>query len=232
MLLLTLGATACASRLLSAVRNPGAPGLAATRQQIGQGRGLGVRQRAQRGIDAGAEAHQDRGVDGIGLGQDAERSCKVAHLAWIHDHDRQSGGGHGRHGGPLVSAGGLENNQARGNALEPRDQRRVALGIVVKLRGGRGGSRLAGHIQTGLADIDADNGCSGIRHDHSLPCECGLARRQRSMRLSGMGSKRAGPGSRSPTAFPAKGWPISRSGRGWGSLATLGRPNRGESHIR
>jgi hypothetical protein len=46
--------------------------LTPSRQQVGQGRRLLVGKRAERRVDARAEAGNHRGIDGVGLGQDPD----------------------------------------------------------------------------------------------------------------------------------------------------------------
>ncbi len=50
--------------------------------------GFGIRNRADRGPDAGGEFGQDVGIDPIGLGQLAHRTGEITNLTRIHNHDR------------------------------------------------------------------------------------------------------------------------------------------------
>ena len=68
------------------------------------------------------EVGQDLGVDPVGLGQPAGGLGEVAGLAGVDRGDRDAGDLQGGDQGQLQAAGGLDDDQGRGQGLEPGDQ--------------------------------------------------------------------------------------------------------------
>jgi hypothetical protein len=103
---------------------------------------------------------QDLGVDAVGLGQPAGRLGEVTGLAGVDGSGRYAGGLQCGHQGQLQAAGGLDDDQGRGEGLESGDQGGDAgrvVGVAGHLMTGPGGG-----IEVGLGDIDADEDRCGI----------------------------------------------------------------------
>ena len=80
------------------------------------------RQRPDDGRNDLAETGQDRGIDGVGFGEDAERFGEVADLAGVDDDGRQRGGEQGADGCLLVVARRFEDDAVGGEGPRPLDQ--------------------------------------------------------------------------------------------------------------
>ena len=128
--------------------------LLAAGQQGVQGPHLGRGQRPGLGADGLGEVGQDLGVDAVGLGQPAGGLGEVAGLAGVDRGGRDAGDLQGGQQGQLQAAGGLDDDQGRGQGLEPGDQGGDAgrvVGVAGHLAAGPGGG-----VEVGLGDIDAD----------------------------------------------------------------------------
>ena len=104
---------------------------------------------------------QGLGVDPIGLGQPAGGLGEVAGLARVDRRDRDLGDLQGGDQGQLEPAGGLDDDQGRGQGLESGDQGGDA-GRVVGIAGHSFGAGPDGRVEIGLGDIDADECGLGI----------------------------------------------------------------------
>ena len=103
---------------------------ASSGQQIGQGGTFRIGDGPEGGIDLLAKAGDDLGINGIGLGENAQSPCEVADLSGIHHDHGQACEGQGGHEQTLVSAGGFEHDQSWGKRLQKGDETGVSLGIV------------------------------------------------------------------------------------------------------
>ncbi len=116
--------------------------------------GFGIRNRADRGPDAGGEFGQDVGIDPIGLGQLAHRTGEITNLTRIHNHDRQSDRGQSQRHVMLISPGGFQNDQFRGKTCQLGHQFFVAPGVVADCGDGR---------------VRSDNATSSVDLETSIP---------------------------------------------------------------
>src|SRR5579883_1549319 len=166
--------------------------LPAAGDQGGQGPGVGIGQRADRGGDGLGEVGQGGGVQPVGLGQPAGGPGEVPGLPGVDDHDREAGRGQGGGEGGLVPAGRLQDDAFRAGTDEPG-----IAGVVARLVG-TGPERLPGgpevDVEVVLADIDADEHGRPPRGHPSGPA---LRIRCRSARLFGL------RGREGCTAYPA-----------------------------
>jgi len=79
-----------------------------------------VRQGARRRTHGVGNVRQGAGIEAIRLGQWAGGFGKVARVAGIDDHDRQTHRGQGSDHGPLIAPGRFEHHAGRGHRLELR----------------------------------------------------------------------------------------------------------------
>jgi hypothetical protein len=174
------------------------------RRRIGNGARLGTHTRGELGEHAR--------VDAVRLGEPAEGTGEVAHLAGVDDRDGHARGGERRHDWGLVAAGGLEHHE-RGAAADRRERgepgggARVAAGRGV-VRGRRTAGGAGGEVDVRLGDVDAEV----QRIGHVALRGCGVGRR----RASGLVDAGSGDGpgkcadSRRPRIGGAPAYPRAR----------------------
>ena len=123
---------------------------------------------AQLRLDAFGEQRQHLRVDGIGLGEAAERAGEVADLAWIDDDDGHVGGNEAGGDDAFEAAGGLEDDALEVEMAQALDES-VDAGLIVC-----DGESLVGRTQVDIEavfrDIDTDgDGVTGrLIHDPTL----------------------------------------------------------------
>jgi hypothetical protein len=117
-----------------------------------------------------ARSFRRRAVDGVGLGELANRLGEVPDLARVDDGKRQAGAGQRRRHCRFEAAGGFESGQRKMSAFQ--GVRRGPPSLFHR----EGFSRWPqGHIEPSLGHIDADGICDAARlvHDPS-GLACGL----------------------------------------------------------
>ena len=114
-----------------------------------------IGERARGGWHARGEGGEDRRIAAVGFLEGAERAGEIPDLAGIDDGDRQARGGEGGGDADFIATGGLEDDHARLEWQDVRDQRGPAgfvVGGLPRLTGGR----RRGDVQRGFRDIDTD----------------------------------------------------------------------------
>lgn len=96
--------------------------LAAATDEIGQFVGFGADRRFRLGLDDLSEAGKHACIDGVGLGEFADSTCKITDLAWGGDNDLEVGLQEAGDYGPFVSAGCLEDDQGNTMRLKGLDK--------------------------------------------------------------------------------------------------------------
>ena len=126
--------------------------LAAAGDEFRQGLRLRGRQRASPRLHRLREPRDVAGVEGIGLGQLARRPREITDLSRVDHGHRQPGAPQRGGDGDLITAGGFQDHQRRGEAAQPRDELAQARVIT------RDAEALVGrtdvHIDMLLGDID------------------------------------------------------------------------------
>ena len=108
------------------------------------------------------------GVDGVGLGELAERAGEVSDLARIDDGERQAGAGESGGDRGLEAASGFQHDQRHVERRKTFDETFQSFAVT---RDGKGLVRRAQmHIETILGHINTDADCDAARlvHDPSL----------------------------------------------------------------
>jgi hypothetical protein len=122
--------------------------------QRGQFLGLGVLPGPGGRLDRLAEAGQHLGIQGVGLGQPAQRLGKIAGLARVDHRRRPTGGDQRRNHRHLQVAGGFQDDQTRCPRVPPLGQGVQAGLLAVDPQTFCGGPRR--HIHMRLGDIAPD----------------------------------------------------------------------------
>ena len=117
--------------------------------QLDQGR---VRHRARRWSEGATEGAEEAGIDGVGLGQLALGPGKEPNAGGVNDADGPAGLKAGLPQGPLVTAGGFDNEVALGGEIFK--QERDGSGCIGLMQEAPRGVP----IEEGFGDIDTDIG--------------------------------------------------------------------------
>jgi hypothetical protein len=117
------------------------------------------------GLDVQGETGEDLGIEAIGFGELAEAAGKVADLPGVDACDVEAGVKELNDDSSLVTAGGLNDDEAGAEGTEPLDDLCDALGVVGTGPGRRGGALR--DVELVLRNIDADEGLEGVHA--SLP---------------------------------------------------------------
>ncbi len=156
--------------------------LAASREQLAQAQRERIGHRLRLGPDGIGEMGDDAGIDGVGLGEPADRAGEFAHLTWVDDGDRQAGLGQRRGDDALIAAARLHGDELRPQRLQAARQVGQAVGV------GRadepGAVRANMHVDPALGDVDADETVGGGRLIHH-PSSSMRARAQTTVRAYG-----------------------------------------------
>jgi hypothetical protein len=145
----------------------------ATAQQLGlQATLLGIGERFDEAREILAcgqqlgEPGQDAGVDGVGLGEQAEGFGKVAGLARVDDGHRQAGGLQRRGDGGFVATGGLQHDQRYRLRDESLHEAFVALEVIAEPFDRS--LRRHADVEEIFRDVDADGHGGRVLHGPSL----------------------------------------------------------------